>query len=142
MFGPVCLATGLANIRVPRCLRGTDMKIVKKTADVVLVLDQDRVIWIISLELYPGRDGHARVAKNQRSGKTLLRICSTPIKRTLNKKTFFRTVAYTNVECRFCCSHGFCQCRDGYASLTRLFSSGFSLMYRRLYRGNRPGINN
>ena len=48
-----------------------------KRGDVVLVFDQDmpRGRWPLGriLEMYPGRDGHARVAKVQCGGKTLVR---------------------------------------------------------------------
>ena len=48
-----------------------------KSGDVVLVLDQDilRGRWSLGriLQTYPRRDGDERVAKNQPSGKTLLR---------------------------------------------------------------------
>ncbi len=48
-----------------------------KSGDVVLVFDQDipRGRWPLGriLEMYPGRDGHARVAKVQCGGKTLVR---------------------------------------------------------------------
>ena len=47
------------------------------SGDVVLVLDQDIRCgrWPLGrvLEMYPGRDGHARVAKVQCGGKTLVR---------------------------------------------------------------------
>ena len=47
-----------------------------KSGDVVLVLDQDilRGRWPLGiLEMYAGRDGHARVTKVQCGGKTLVR---------------------------------------------------------------------
>ena len=48
-----------------------------KSGDVVLVLDQDilRGRWPLGriLEMYPGRDGHARVTKVQCGCKTLVR---------------------------------------------------------------------
>ena len=48
-----------------------------KSGDVALVLDQDipRGRWPLGriLEMYPGRDGHVRVAKVQCGAKTLVR---------------------------------------------------------------------
>ena len=63
-----------------------------KSGDVVLVLDQDipRDRWPLGriLEMYPRRDGHARVAKVKCGGKTLVRLIHKLVPLENFKKTF------------------------------------------------------